>query len=207
MSEESNFDLRNIAEFIWEMIKTAVTVVIIVYLIKTYIFQLFSVDGQSMEPTLHHKEMILVDKLSYFFRNPARGEIIVFEKPDAKNINFIKRIIGLPGETLEIHNNQIIIKNENHPEGIVLDEEYIPSDYPTNGDYQYNIGENEIFVMGDNRTNSQDSRVLGPINEDLIIGRGLFVYWPISDAFWIFNPAYNLNLIYLNSNFIGTPAN
>jgi len=205
MPEESNFDLRNIAEFLWEMIKTAITVVIIVYLIKTYIFQLFSVDGQSMEPTMHHKEMLLVDKLSYFFRSPGRGEIIVFEKPDAKNINFIKRIIGLPGETLEIHNNQVTIKNDEHPEGIVLEEEYIPNDYPTNGDYEYQIAENEVFVMGDNRTNSQDSRVLGPINQDQIIGRALFVYWPINEAFWIFSPTYNLNLIYLNSNFIGTP--
>lgn len=193
--EESNFSLRNIAEFIWEMIKTAITVIIIVYLIKTYIFQLFSVDGQSMEPNLHHSQMLLVDKLSYFFRSPHRGEIIVFEKPDAKNINFIKRVIGLPGETISIHQNQITIINNDHPEGFTLSEDYIPSDHPTNGDYELTIGDQEVFVLGDNRTNSQDSRVIGPIERDKIIGRALFTYWPINEAYWIFDPVYNINLI------------
>jgi len=198
MTEESNFNLHNVAEFIWEMVKTAVTVVIIVYLTKTYVFQLFSVDGQSMEPNLHHKQMILVDKLSYLFRTPHRGEIIVFEKPGAKNVNFIKRVIGLPGETVEIHQNKITIKNNLYPDGFTIAEEYIPNDYPTNGDYEYTVNDNEVFVLGDNRTNSQDSRMLGPIPIDHIIGRALFTYWPINEAYWLFTPDYQMKTAFLS---------
>ncbi|MFA4931140.1 MAG: signal peptidase I [Patescibacteria group bacterium] len=191
MEEEKNNTLKNIAEFIWEMLKTAITVILVVYLIKTFLFQLFIVDGQSMEPTLHDGQMLLVDKLSYYYRQPQRGEIIVFEKPKETQTNFIKRVVGLPGEKITIHNNQIIVYNESNPDGLKLNEDYIPPDSPTNGNQEFTIAANEVFVLGDNRTNSQDSRVIGPINEKLILGRALFTYWPIKDAFWLTTPIYN----------------
>ncbi len=195
--EEKSSTLQTVAEFVWEMIKTAVTVVIVVFLIKTYVFQLFIVDGQSMEPTLHHNQMLLVDKLSYNIRDPHRGEIIVFQKPnESSSINFIKRIIGIPGDKVSIRDNSIFITNENNQD-VRIQEEYLPDDIITNGSHEYTVGTNEIFVLGDNRTNSQDSRVLGAINEDLIVGRALFTYWPVKDAFWIFSPEYNLSLIKL----------
>lgn len=186
-----NSTLYNVAEFIWEMVKTAVTVIIIVYLIKTYLFQLYIVDGQSMEPTLHNDQMLLVDKISYHLRQPHRGEIVVFEKPQEKSINFIKRIIGLPGEKISIRDNHVYITNQSHPEGFQLDESYLPADLPTTGNQETTVPENQVFVLGDNRTNSQDSRVIGSISYDLIQGRALFTYWPIKDAFWIFAPKYN----------------
>ena len=195
MKEENN-TLHTIAEFIWEMIKTAVTVVIIVYLIKTYVFQLFIVDGQSMEPTLHHNEMLLVDKLSYHIRKPYRGEIIVFQKPhETTNINFIKRIIGLPGEKVTIRDNSIYV-TANGVES-KINESYLPIDIITNGEHEYTVGPDEVFVLGDNRTNSQDSRVIGAIKYDLIVGKALFTYWPINESTWLFTPDYNLNLIKL----------
>lgn len=191
MKEENN-TLHTVAEFIWEMIKTAVTVVIVVYLIKSYIFQLFIVDGQSMEPNLHHNQMLLVDKLSYYFRSPHRGEIIVFQKPhETTNINFIKRVIGLPGETITIKENSIFVNDTK------LSEKYLPSDIVTNGEQSYTVKPNEVYVLGDNRTNSQDSRVIGPVAYNLIAGRALFTYWPIKEAYWIFTPTYNLELISL----------
>lgn len=190
MEGEKNNTLKNIAEFIWEMIKTAITVILVVYLIKTFLFQLFIVDGQSMEPTLHDHQMLLVDKLSYFYRQPARGEIIVFQNPNEKQTNFIKRVIGLPGDTVAIHNNQIFIYNEENPDGIKINEDYISPDHPTNGNQEFTVGQDEVFVLGDNRTNSQDSRVIGSIDYELILGRALFTYWPIKDAFWIFTPEY-----------------
>jgi len=196
MTAESNDKnrelLRNVAEFIWEMIKTAITVVIVVYLIKTYIFQLFIVDGQSMEPTLHHNQMLLVDKLSYNFRDIDRGEIVVFEKPGATNTNFIKRIIALEGESVEIKDNKVIITGNEESSEFTLSETYLSPDAITTGNSSYTVGEGQIFVLGDNRTNSQDSRVIGPISTDLVVGKALFTYWPIQDAFWIFTPEYNL---------------
>lgn len=192
MKENNTSALYSIAEFLWEMIKTAVTVVIIVYLIKTYVFQLFIVDGQSMEPTLHHSQMLLVDKLTYQFRSPKRGEIIVFQKPSEKSIDFIKRIIGVPGDTVIIENNHVTITNEKTNEKTILDEPYLALDMITTGNQQFVIKENEVFVLGDNRTNSQDSRVIGTISDDLIIGKALFTYWPIKDAFWVFTPQYNI---------------
>jgi len=195
--EDQNSTLQTVAEFVWEMIKTAVTVVIVVFLIKTYIFQLFIVDGQSMEPTLHHNQMLLVDKLSYNIRSPHRGEIIVFQKPnESANTNFIKRIIGIPGDKVSIRDNSIYITNQDNQE-VKIQEEYLPADIITNGSHEYTINDNELFVLGDNRTNSQDSRVLGAINNDLVVGKALFTYWPVKDAFWMFTPDYNLSIINL----------
>jgi signal peptidase I len=184
-----------VAEFIWEMIKTALTVIIIVYLIKTYVFQLFIVDGQSMEPNLHHNQMLLVDEFSYHFRAPARGEVIVFQKPNEPSpVNFIKRVIGLPHEKVIIKDSHVLITNPTNNE-VILQEDYLTSNNITNGSQEFTLGDNEVFVLGDNRTNSQDSRVIGPISYDLIAGRALFTYWPIKEAYWLFTPTYNLSFI------------
>jgi len=185
-----------IAEFIWEMIKTALTVIIIVYLIKTFVFQLFIVDGQSMEPNFHNNQMLLVDKLTYHFRVPKRGEVIVFQKPnEPTQVNFIKRIIGLPHETITIKDGHVIVTNSTNQE-VILQEDYLTANNITNGNQEFTLGDNEVFVLGDNRTNSQDSRVIGPVNYNLIAGRALFTYWPIKEAYWIFTPTYNLNIIF-----------
>ena len=189
---ETKEKIHDIAEFIWEMIKTAITVIIVVYLIKTFLFQLFVVDGQSMEPTLHDNEMLLVDKLSYHLREPERGEIIIFEKPNEPQTNFIKRIIGVPGDKVVIKDSYIYVYNEQHPEGIKLDETYLSPDSPTNGNQEFEIPAGEVFVLGDNRTNSQDSRVFGPIKKNTILGKALFTYWPIKDAVWIVIPQYGI---------------
>lgn len=196
MTTNQSNNLRSVAEFIWEMIQTALTVIIVVYLVKTFLFQLFIVDGQSMEPTLHDKEMLLVDKLSYHFRSPHRGEIIIFQKPNEPNVNFIKRVIGLPGETVVIKNSRVYIKSNSASEPYQIDEIYLNPDTPTNGEEEIVIKPNEVFVMGDNRTNSQDSRVIGAIPYKSILGKALFTYWPIKDATWLITPAYNLSLIF-----------
>lgn len=200
MNEEKN-TLHTVAEFVWEMVKTAVTVVIVVYLIKSFVFQLFIVDGQSMEPNLHNNQMLLVDKLSYHFRAPQRGEIIVFQKPnETTSINFIKRIIGLPGDVITIKDNSVYVGETKLPEP------YLPTDIITNGSQSYTVKPNEVYVLGDNRTNSQDSRVIGPVAYNLIAGRALFTYWPIKEAYWIFTPTYKLNLIKLLSPLSPLPS-
>ncbi len=199
MQNNQKNNLKNIAEFIWEMVQTALTVIIVVYLVKTFLFQLFIVDGQSMEPTLHDKEMLLVDKLSYHFRSPHRGEIVIFQKPGEPSVNFIKRVIGLPGETVVIKNGKVYIKNSADANLESIEEIYLSPDTPTNGEEEVLVKENEVFVMGDNRTNSQDSRVIGSIPYKSILGRALFTYWPIKDATWLITPKYNLSLIFPES--------
>ncbi len=198
-ANQSN-NLRNVAEFIWEMVQTALTVIIVVYLVKTFLFQLFIVDGQSMEPTLHNEEMLLVDKLTYHFRSPHRGEIIIFQKPTEPSVNFIKRVIGLPGDTVIIKNGKVSIKTANSNEEQQITEAYLSPDTPTNGEEEITVKDNEVFVMGDNRTNSQDSRVIGAIPYKFILGKALFSYWPIKEATWLITPEYSLSFIFSEFN-------
>lgn len=138
-----------------------------------YIFlvQPHRVKGESMFPTFEDGELLLTEKVSYRFSKPARGDVIVFEAPVGHNIDFIKRIIGLPGETISVQEGSIFVN------GRRLEENYLNVETP--GDEVRTLGQNEYFVMGDNRPASSDSRVFGPISGDKIQARVFFVYWPI----------------------------
>ena len=136
----------------------------------------FHVDGQSMEPSLHDQELIIVNKAAYLFQPPARGEIIVFHYPRDPRINYIKRIIALPGDIVSIVGETVIVN------GIKLKEPYINRD---KGESPYPplikriISPDSYFVLGDNRDNSSDSRYWGYVPREDIIGQALFVYWPM----------------------------
>lgn len=144
--------------------------------ITTYIVQHTKVDGKSMESTLKNEDILIVDKLSYRFKSPDRYDIIVFKY--SKNINYIKRIIGLPGETVKIKDGEIFIDgnilNENYGKEVILD-----SGIAENG---ITLGEDEYFVMGDNRNHSEDSRFakVGVINKDRIIGKAWIRIFPFN---------------------------
>jgi len=141
-----------------------------------------------MEPNFSNGNYLIVDEISYRFRDPQRGEVIVFKSPTNPSQRFIKRIIGLPGETVEIENGNIrIFKNG---EILFLKENYLPSNFFTSGDIRVKLKDNEYFVLGDNRNFSWDSRKFGPISRDLIIGRVFLRAWPISEFSKIEAPAY-----------------
>lgn len=131
-----------------------------------------------MEPNFHDFEYLVIDEVSFRFRVPERGEVVVFHNPDNTREYFIKRIIGLPGEKVQIRNSQITIFNAEHPDGFILDEFYLPDGLVTSGRFEENIPDDMYYVLGDNRPASHDSRVFGPIGAKLVVGRIWVRTWP-----------------------------
>jgi len=159
-----------------EILQFSLIALFIVLPFRLFIAQPFIVNGASMQPTFATGEYLIVDQLSYKFSAPERGSVIIFKYPQDKSKYFIKRIIGLPGETVSIKGNAVTIKNTDNPHGFTLDEPYI---IPTSEDnLDYTLGTGEYFVMGDNRIGSSDSRIWGPLNEELIIGRPIIRLLP-----------------------------
>lgn len=178
--------------FIFEMVKIAVLAGITIGLIRYYLFKPFYVKGASMEPNFFEKEYLIIDELTYRFREPQRGEVIVFRYPENPKEYFLKRIIGLPGETIKISGGQVVIYNGDHPEGVTIDESYLPLDLLTEGDRVIKISDTQYFLMGDNRPNSYDSRRFGPVDSSLIVGRAWLRGWPISRAQTFKAPEFNI---------------
>jgi signal peptidase I len=125
-------------------------------------------------------------------RAPERGEVIVFKYPEDQSEYFLKRIIGLPGERIKVSDNQITIYNQTNPEGVVLDEPYLPKDLPTAGDEITTVGSNQYFVLGDNRPNSFDSRRFGLVDKSLIVGRTILRGWPLDRVEIFHAPSLNI---------------
>ncbi len=134
-----------------------------------------------MADTFHTGEYLIVDQLSYHFHNPSRGDVVIFRYPRDPSKYFIKRVIGVPGDTVIIEDSTVTIVNETYPEGVILDEPYISSMRST-GRLEETLGEREYFVMGDNRDESSDSRIWGVLQEDRIIGRAFLRLFPFSSA-------------------------
>ena len=163
-----------------EYIEALVIAVVLALFIITFIAQSFLVEGSSMEPSLHHGQRLMVEKISYRIGEPNRGEIVVFKYPSDRRRKFIKRIIGLPGAEIMIRNGLLYLN------GIRMDEDYING--PTYGTYSAPtfgpvvVPEDSYFVLGDNRRNSDDSRYpdVGFVPKKDLVGKALFVYWPLT---------------------------
>src|SRR3989344_6320719 len=160
---------------VWEVTKMVVITLIIVVPIRTYVAQPFIVSGASMDPTFRDHEYLIVDELSYYLREPARGEVIIFRFPNDPSKFFIKRIIGLPGETVMIKNSQVSVKQGEQT--VKIDETYLASQQSL-ADTELKLGTEEYFVMGDNRKVSHDSRSWGALPADQITGRALIRLFP-----------------------------
>lgn len=153
-----------------ELTGTLLPAVIIALVIHLFLAQATRVYGQSMEPTLHTNERVIVEKISYRFRSPQRGEIVVV-RLDQRSQPLIKRVVGLPGEVIAIHDGQVYINDR------PLEEDYLQR--PTHGYLSpTRIPPMHYFIMGDNRGASNDSRSFGPVSRDQIIGRAFLRYWP-----------------------------
>lgn len=163
-----------------EIAETVILAVVIFLLIRTAV-QNFRIDGDSMEPNLHNRQFLIISKLAYRFDEPKRGDIVVFRFPRDPSRDFIKRIVGLPGETVEIRRGQVFI------DGQPLAEPY----NPRLGSYDappVTLGRDEVYVLGDNRNNSSDSHTWGPLPVANIIGKAVLIYWPPKD--WTIIPSY-----------------
>ncbi|MEK7175141.1 MAG: signal peptidase I [Patescibacteria group bacterium] len=183
----SNF-FEEAGDFIWETAKIVVVSLLIILPIRYFIVQPFFVRGESMLPSFNDKDYLIIDEFSYRFYRPERGEVVVFRFPQDPSQYYIKRIIGLPGETVEIKNGAVTIINRNNPEGVVIKENYLNENTP--GEIKIKLDDNEYFVLGDNRDASSDSRRWGPLSNHLIIGRAWLRIWPFNEAHAIKNPVY-----------------
>jgi len=184
---------KNFFDFIFELLKIVVISLVIIIPIRYFLIQPFYVKGASMEPNFHDHEYLIIDEISYRFNNPKRGDIIVFRYPRNPQEFFIKRMIGLPGESIQIKDGKVTIYNDQNPEGMTLDESYLPDDLKTYGmtSDKINLGDNEFFVLGDNRNSSKDSRSFGPVNESYLVGRVLFRGWPFNKITLFESPSYS----------------
>jgi len=160
----------------WMMVRELVETVIlslIVFLLIRQVVQNYRIENHSMEPSFYAGQFVFVNKLAYRLGEPERGDVVVFHNPRNTNEDYIKRIIGLPGDQVEVHDQTVWINGqpllEDFPHNPINPNEYVPPVL---------VGENQLYVMGDNRPNSSDSRVFGPISQDLAVGKAWLRIWP-----------------------------
>lgn len=164
--------LRATFKFIWETLEIVALALAIILPIRYFLATPFMVKGASMEPNFDDYQYLIIDEISYRFHEPQRGEVIVLQDPYKEHSHFIKRIIGLPNEKIEIKEGKVFIYNEEHPEGKALDEPYLKAGTEIrSANKKWELGPDEYFVLGDNRGVSLDSRYFGPITRDKITGR------------------------------------
>ncbi len=179
--------------FLWEIVKVIIISLAIIVPIRYFLIQPFYVKGASMEPNFLDHEYLIVDQISYRFRDIQRGDVVVFRYPKDPREFFIKRVIGLPGETVIIRNNKVYIYNSQNTEGEAIHESYLPEEIENIGNVTQKIDKDEYFLMGDNRSESLDSRVFGPVNRKNIVGRVFFRGWPLDKIqLYLENPKYGL---------------
>jgi signal peptidase I len=201
-------EVYGVGRFLWEIVKILFLAFVIIIPIRVFFFQPFFVQGSSMEPSFEEGEYLIIGEFGYKktdvgtdgahlfsvepFKDLHRQEVVVFHPPSARNSGqfFIKRVIGLPGETVEIRNGKVFVHNDARPEGFQLDESaYLDASVPTfftatgsGAAFSVKLEEDEYFLMGDNRLSSHDSRAFGPVKKDVVIGKVLLRAWPIGKA-------------------------
>ena len=197
--DESRKKRKKRRSFWAELPGLLLTALVIAVLIKTFLIQPFWIPSESMLDTIHVNDRVMVNKLAYRFDEPDRGEIVVFRDPAEAELeesipeavirsvleavgirtrgrdDLIKRVVGLPGETITIADNHVLI------DGVAISEPYLPSGVVMPDDGPFVVGEDEVFVMGDNRNSSFDSRRFGNISEEDLVGRAFVIIWPLSN--------------------------
>jgi signal peptidase I len=169
MEERPAGEGHAVLRFIFDVLETLV-LSLVLFLAINAVSARIRVDGSSMEPTLHSGEFILVNKLAYRFGSPHRGDIVVFHFPGNLSQDYIKRVIGLPGDEITIANGKVSVNGE------TLSEDYIAA--PPRYSGTWIVPPDSVFVLGDNRNNSSDSHSWGPVEMDYVLGEAVFVYWP-----------------------------
>ncbi len=182
---ENQGKFREGLKVIADLLYNIAIIVVIVAVIRYTLISPFQVNGTSMVPNLQNTEFLMVDKLSYYLHEPKRGDVIVLVPPQDTEVYYVKRIIGLPGEKVEFLDGQVIIHNQEHPQGQKLQEPYLSADnqktyLPTHENKIISVPNDNYFVMGDNRKASNDSRAWGVLHRHNIEGRAWFVFLPVN---------------------------
>ena len=167
-----------------EIVRFSIIAILLVIPIRMFVAQPFIVSGASMDDTFHSGEYLIVDQVTYHFEKPDRGDVVIFRYPRDPSKFFIKRVIGVPGDTVVIENAQVTISNAANLAGFTLDEPYIKSMQPA-APFKETLGEREYFVMGDNRDKSSDSRAWGVLQEERIIGRAFMRLFPPNEMSYL----------------------
>lgn len=178
-----NSNLGELGEFVAELLKVILISLVIILPIRHFIVKPFYVKGASMQPTFEDHEYLLIDEISYRFNEPQRGEVVVFKYPLNPKEYFIKRIVGLPGDTVNVAGGRVTVERDGE---VVLNEElYLPAGRSTSGDSSVIVPDGEYFLMGDNRSASLDSRSFGTVAEGYVVGRVWVRAWPF-DRFSVY---------------------
>lgn len=167
IEESKKIDLRK-EIFSWVMV--FVIAWCVAFLLSRFIVINAKIPTESMDDTIEVGDKVFGFRLSYLFSDPKRGDIIMFDAPNKEDTIYIKRLIGLPGDTIKIKDNVLYINGEEYKE------DYVDSWYNSIGEYEYTLGDDEYFMMGDNRDHSSDSRAWGPISKDAMIAKAIFKY-------------------------------
>jgi signal peptidase I len=168
-----------------EFVSFIILIFVVVLPIRFFVAQPFIVSGESMEPTFETGQYLIVDQLSYRFNEPQRGDVVIFRLPAEPSRFLIKRLIGLPGETVKIEGENVYIKEsgEEEAEFVEINNDFI--EFPKEANINEDLSEDEYFVLGDNRVVSLDSRYFGAIKEEFIVGRALIRLFPFSKIDWM----------------------
>jgi len=194
--KQEDAEYLGFGSLLFEMIEVFILAIVIIIPVRVFLFQPFFVQGSSMDPNFHDGQYLVVSEFGYKqtdftllskdivirpFKSIERQDVVVFRYPKNPEQFFIKRIIGLPGESVEVKQGKVYVYNTEHPDGFILNEQaYIGVNILTQDTPKRQIKQDEYYVMGDNRMYSYDSRVFGPVNKDKIIGRVLLRAWPTS---------------------------
>ncbi|MBU0597776.1 signal peptidase I [Patescibacteria group bacterium] len=181
--------------FFVELIKIVLIALAVIIPVRYFLFQPFYVRGASMEPSFHDDQYLIIDEITYRFTEPKRGEVVVIKPLSGRTDFLIKRIIGLPGETIDMRDGEVFIYDDQYPDGVALHESYLFEGTYTSGGKKVTLASNEYFVMGDNRTVSLDSRSFGPLNKKSIVGRAWLRVWPFKQFQHFQEYEYNLSSI------------
>jgi len=189
VTEQDDSKDSGIKDFFIELLQVVIVALAIIIPVRYYFIKPFYVKGASMEPSFHDNEYLVIDEISYRFKEPLRGEIVVFRYPRDPGQFFIKRIVGLPGETVQVTGSEVFVNGEE------LEEIYLESDEITKGEIVVTLQTDEYFVLGDNRSFSLDSRSFGPLKREFIVGKTWIRGWPF-DKFTVFEPPlYNIDTL------------
>jgi signal peptidase I len=171
---------KNRSEFVRAVMDVLETLILagILFLLINAVTARIRVDGSSMEPTLHHGQFVMVNKLAYRIGEPSRGDVIVFHYPVDPQQEYIKRVIGLPGDRVEVIDKKVFVND------LLIQEPYIAA-APNYGPGSWVVPENALFVLGDNRNNSSDSHTWGTVPLEYVVGKAVVVYWPPLQWGWI----------------------